>query len=140
LGLWIEILPQTILENLDIIALLIVGFLVERKFVGRMTAFSNAVAVNLLVLRMTDPHWLLRLYADVGAVIGLVCLISYASYIEYAHRNHVDPPNEFPYHLYGRWYDAMWWYNSVIVALFILLSGAINGLVQIVPDLPISLI
>ena len=45
-------LPGWVLSNIDVIALLTVGMIAERHFVGRITTFSNAVAINLLFLRL----------------------------------------------------------------------------------------
>lgn len=139
-GLWIQLLPADILTNLDVIALLIIGMLVERKYTGRMTAFSNSIALNLAMLRLQDLHWILRLYGDIGFVLGLVGLISYVSYLEYAHRWGVDPVDEFPRTLSQRWYDVFWWYNSAIVAIVIVISAQLNQFFQGIPALPISFV
>jgi len=46
----IQYFPEWLLENLGVIALLVTGILVEKHFVGRMTTFTNSVAVNLMFL------------------------------------------------------------------------------------------
>jgi hypothetical protein len=125
---------------LDVIALLIIGVLVERNYTGRMTAFSNSIALNLAMLRLQNLHWILRLYGDIGFMLGLLGLISYVFYIEYAHRYGVDPVDEFPRTLSQRWYDGFWWYNSAIVAIVVLISAQLNQFVQGVPALPIPFI
>ena len=139
-GLWIQLLPTNIVANLGVIALLIIGVLVERNYTGRMTAFSNSIALNLAMLRLQDLHWILRLYGDIGFMLGLLGLISYLSYLEYAHRHGVDPVDEFPHTLSQRWYDAFWWYNSAIVAIVIVISAQLNQIFQGIPALPISFI
>lgn len=74
----IELLPGWVLQSLPAIGLLVVGYVVESHYVSRVTCFTNALAVNVYVLGLTDPTWLLTLYTDVGLVVGIVGMVAYA--------------------------------------------------------------
>ncbi|MGB9760457.1 MAG: hypothetical protein ACPLZG_11565 [Thermoproteota archaeon] len=77
--LWIsKLLPPNLIQKLGPLGLLIVGYLVEKNFVGRISTFSNALAINVHVFYMNNPHWFFIFYANVGLLMGLVALIAYA--------------------------------------------------------------
>ena len=72
-------LMQLFFDNLDIIALLIVGVISERHFISRLTAFSNSVALVLFFIRRNFTPWYIMVYLVVGAFLGLIGLLAYAA-------------------------------------------------------------
>lgn len=74
----IELLPGWVLQSLPAIGLLVVGYVVERHYVSRVTCFTNALALNVYVLGVADPSWLLTLYTDIGLIFGIVGMVAYA--------------------------------------------------------------
>lgn len=55
--------------------LLIVGILIERNFVGRITLFTNTMAINLFFLGMNVPD-ILGWYINIGLIFGIFGLFS----------------------------------------------------------------
>lgn len=94
-----------IFSNLSIISLIIVGVVVEKHYVSRITTFTNSVALLDFFFKMENVHGLLWLYADVGFVMGLIGLFAY-----------IDD-----YSLPSEYYYIAFFYNSIIVALIIIL-------------------
>lgn len=74
----IELLPGWVLQSLSAIGLLIVGYIVERHYVSRVTCFTNALALNVYVLGLSNPSRLLTLYTDLGVIFGVIGLAAYA--------------------------------------------------------------
>lgn len=105
MALWISGLSAPAVEALGPISLLIVGFLVERKFISRMTIFTNTIALNLMVFNLTSPPVYLIWYANIGILLGIVALISYA----------LQTSMSRVFYLIG------WLYCSVVVAALILI-------------------
>jgi len=121
-------LPGFLVANLDVVTLIAIGILVEKNYVGRMTTFSNSVAINLLFLRISNLHWVLDWYATIGFALGVVGAISYAasqSESLYWHRN------EFPYKLPREYYQFSQFYNSVVVAIISVMAESINALLRL---------
>jgi hypothetical protein len=77
----IELLPGWVLQSLPAIGLLVVGYVVERHYVSRVTCFTNALALNVYVLGLSDPSWLLTLYTDIGLIVGIAGMVAYANRI-----------------------------------------------------------
>ena len=102
--------------HLDIIGLLTVGFLVEKHFVGRMATFSNAIALNLLCVRISNLHWLLDWYANAGLLLGIAGAISYAA----SKRGQA-------WKMPGWYYVLNWFYSSLVVAVIAINPGYINS-------------
>jgi hypothetical protein len=65
------------IDNLDVIALLIVGMTSERHFVGRLTVFSNSLALDLFFTRNNFTPWYVILYLVIGTVLGILGLLAY---------------------------------------------------------------
>jgi len=64
-------------DNLDVIALLIVGMASERHFVGRLTVFSNSLALDLFFTRNNFTPWYVILYLIIGTFLGIIGLLAY---------------------------------------------------------------
>lgn len=79
MSLWISSLPVSVVGILGPISLLVVGFLVERRFISRMTIFTNSIALNLMAFGLANPPFYLVSYANIGLLLGVIALISYAA-------------------------------------------------------------
>jgi hypothetical protein len=65
------------IDNLDVIALLIVGMASERHFVGRLTVFSNSLALDLFFTKNNFTPWYIILYLVIGTFLGIIGLLAY---------------------------------------------------------------
>ncbi len=104
-SLWINILPDTLLRLLPALSLFIVGYLVEKQFVGRTSTFCNTLAINLFVISLSNPSDLLVWYSNIGLIMGVVGIAAYAI------------GNSLP----QIYYWLSWAYCSIVVAAIILL-------------------
>ena len=118
----IQLLPNWLVTNLDVVALLVIGILVEKNHIGRMTTFSNSIAVNLLFLRLSSLHWLLDCYAGIGFLLGILGALSYAAWQFSESRDR----EEFPCKLPDLYYKLSWSYSSFLVALIGLALEPLN--------------
>ena len=81
MSLWFSILfPPELIDKLAPISMIIAGILVEKHFVGRITTFLNAIAVNIYAAQKYPlvsqfEVW----YCNIGLLIGVIALFSYAS-------------------------------------------------------------
>lgn len=73
----IENLPPFILLSLTELGLILIGYLVERHYVSRVTVFANALALNVHVLSIPEVGGGLTLFADFALVFGIVMLVYY---------------------------------------------------------------
>lgn len=71
-----EFLPAIIQSNLAVIGLLLVGFFAEKHYVGRLTAFSNGIAVNVYYLDAVGG-FIFSLYAALGFIVAVVGFLFY---------------------------------------------------------------
>ena len=77
--MWLEYFPQFVIENLSVFGLIVVGLLVEKRFVSRPSIFANAIAINVYVNKQAfPPEWLI-LYANIALIAGIVAISAYAS-------------------------------------------------------------
>jgi len=60
-----------------IIAGIVVGKLVERRYVGRMSAFSNGMAIDIALISITSKHWLLIWYGNFCLLMAGIGALSY---------------------------------------------------------------
>jgi len=60
-----------------IIAGIAVGRLVEKRYVPRMSAFSNGMAINIALLVVTGKHWILEWYGNFCFIMALLGALSY---------------------------------------------------------------
>jgi len=102
--LWIAALPVEIMKSLPALALVLVGFAVEKKFVGRTATFANGIAINLQAILVSNPNWQIVWYANIGLVMGVIGLVAYQS---------STPLSKY-------YYYASWAYCSVVAGLFII--------------------
>ncbi len=58
-GFWITVIPSMYAGYLAPFSLILIGYLVEKKFVGRIAMFSNALALNLHVYTLQSTSQLL---------------------------------------------------------------------------------
>lgn len=63
--------------GLPVLALLVVGFAVEKHYVSRVTVFTNTIALNVHFLSLDTSPRLLVWYADVGLLLGLYGFAAY---------------------------------------------------------------
>ncbi len=74
----IDLLPASMVSLLGPISLIIVGLLVEKYYTGRITLFTNAIALVLFFQNVTTiPIWIIW-YINIATVLGVLGLISYA--------------------------------------------------------------
>ena len=77
-SLWItHILPMWLLQKLGALSLVVVGLLVEKHYVGRTTTFANTIAINVHAAYAAASWWLVW-YANIGLIVGIIALLSYA--------------------------------------------------------------
>lgn len=70
-------LIQLFIDNLDVIALLIVGLVSEKHFVSRLATFSNSIALDLFFIKKNFTPWYVSFYLGFGTLLGLIGLIAY---------------------------------------------------------------
>jgi hypothetical protein len=101
-------LGKYFIDNLDVVALLIVGMASERHFVGRLTVFSNSLALDLFFTRNNFTPWYVILYLVVGTILGIIGLLYYLAKEE----------------LSSEYYLFTFVFYSSITAAIIMLAGA----------------
>jgi len=60
-----------------VLALLIVGFAVEKHYVSRVTVFTNTIALNVHFLSLDSAPQVLVWYGDIGLLLGLYGFAAY---------------------------------------------------------------
>ena len=103
--LWVSILPAILVNKLGPISLLVIGYLVEKNFVGRIATFSNSLAINLYVFMLINPSPILIWYANIGIIMGLLAIATYRR----------QSLSQYFYYL-------SWAYCSIVVGVIILLT------------------
>lgn len=73
----IDALARTFGHSLPVLALLIVGFTVEKHYVSRVTVFTNTVALNVHLLGVGEAPQFLVWYGDIGLIFGLYGFSAY---------------------------------------------------------------
>jgi hypothetical protein len=77
--MWLETLPPSVAENIATFDLLLIGFLVEKRYVSRPATFANTLALNAHTYQQPfAPEWLIW-YANIGLLVGGVAILSYAT-------------------------------------------------------------
>lgn len=102
--MWVEAVPYA--QHMDVFALILIGFLVEKQFVGRTSLFANSVAVNVHFYQNPTFEPLLIWYANIGLLVGGIAIISYAT--------EESLPSEF--------YTLAWAYSAIAAGVVILLT------------------
>jgi hypothetical protein len=108
------LLVEWVSNNLDIVALLIVGLVVEVHYVSRISNFTNSIALYLFFSRKEITSNLLRslisAYVFIGLIMGIIGIVSYIS------------KESLPSEYYA---INLILYNSVTVGVVMLLSNMI---------------
>lgn len=102
--MWIEVVPYA--QHIDVFALILIGLLVEKKFVSRTSVFANSVAVNVHFYQNPVFEPLFIWYANIGLLIGGIAILSYAT--------EESLPSEF--------YTLSWAYSAIAAGVVILLT------------------
>ena len=66
----IDLLPKSIAVLLPELSLLLIGYVVEKHYVSRVTCFTNVLALNVHFLTIGKSGLWLGLYADFGLILG----------------------------------------------------------------------
>ena len=66
------ILPPKYYLLIAPIALMVAGFLVEKKFVGRITVFSNSMALVAFFIPLNNVPVLLKLFINFAIILGII--------------------------------------------------------------------
>lgn len=77
--MFIEALIQLFGPKLSVLALLLVGFAVEKHYVSRVTVFTNTIALNVHILSLEQRPSLLVSYGNLGLVFGICGFVAYAT-------------------------------------------------------------
>jgi hypothetical protein len=107
-------LPQNIVGIISPAVLLIVGFLVERNFVGRIATFTNSLAINLAyygkdLASIGGWQTPLIIYLNIGLIMGIISIISYNQGIS----------------LGSIFYSLSWVYSSIVAGAVVLLATTV---------------
>jgi len=73
----IDVLVSIFGQNLPAFALLLVGLAVEKHYVGRVTVFTNTIAVSLHIATLPETPTLMAVYGNFGLLLGLYGLTAY---------------------------------------------------------------
>jgi hypothetical protein len=73
----IDVLIRAFGPGLPVLALLLIGFAVEKHYVSRVTVFSNTIALNVHFLSLSEAPQLLVWYGDLGILLGLYGFAAY---------------------------------------------------------------
>jgi len=73
-----QFLPKELILLLGPISLIVIGFLVEKYYTGRITLFANAMALISFFWSIQNVPFLVILYINIATILGIVGLISYA--------------------------------------------------------------
>lgn len=112
MNIWlVQYVPENLLLLLGPISLMVIGYLVEKYYTGRITLFANAVALVTYFYRFQNLPFLVVLYINIATILGVVGLISYA----------------IKYPLFEAYYHIGKYFSSAITGI-VLLWGATTGL------------
>ena len=110
MGLWIlNLISNESLLTITPWILLIVGFLVEKHFVGRVTTFTNTLAINIHFSSISNLASFWIFYANIGLLFGIVAIISYSVSVA-GYR--LGLPNWY--------YQSNWAFCSIIIGILLL--------------------
>lgn len=73
----IDLLPRSIAVLLPELSLLLIGYVVEKHYVSRITCFTNVLALNVHFLTIGESGFWLGLYADFGLLLGIWGFLHY---------------------------------------------------------------
>jgi hypothetical protein len=101
-------LGKYFIDNLDVIALLIVGIASEKHFVGRLTVFSNSIALDLFFFKNNFTPWYVLFYLGIGTFLGIIGLLAYLA----------DEKLSDEYYIF-----TFFFYSSITVSVIILIGA-----------------
>ena len=102
--MWVEALPYV--EHLDVFALIVIGVLVEKRFVSRTSVFANTVAVNVHFYQNPPFEWYFIWYANIGLFFGAIAIGAYATETS----------------LSSEFYRLAWGYSALVTGFVILFT------------------
>lgn len=106
MNLFIEsVIPVEMIKLVAPFVWIIIGHVVEKRFVGRISCFANTLALNLFFYGQEIGRFL-SLYVNIGFFVGIFCFLAYAAKLK---------QNKY-------FYMALWGYSSVIVGLIMLIN------------------
>jgi len=73
----VENLPSGLLYAVPQLGLILIGIMVEKHYVSRVTCFTNSLALYVHVGSLANPGFWLGTYADLGLVLGLIGIVAY---------------------------------------------------------------
>ncbi len=77
--IWIaQFLPKALILALPAITLIVVGLIVEKNYVGRISLLTNAVALSTFFAFIENLNFWIILYINILTVFGIIALISRA--------------------------------------------------------------
>jgi len=104
-------IPPEIISLIGPFVLILIGYLVEKNFVGRVATFTNSIAINLAfygkdLSKLGQLQWLLIIYLDLGLIMGVIAILAY-------HQSRS---------LMRYFYQLSWLYSSLVAGFIVLLS------------------
>ncbi len=106
--MWIELLPSVVIDNLEVIALITLGLLVEKKYISRPAIWANVAAINVHLFEYPNVEGWLVWYANIGIIVAGLALFTYG----------------FDESLPSWYYKLAWAYSSIPVAVLVYLTWA----------------
>lgn len=74
-----QIFPVQFMEVLPALTLILIGLIVEKRYVGRIAIFANAIALSTFFYKIPSlPLWTIW-YINILTIFGIIALISYAT-------------------------------------------------------------
>jgi len=73
----VDLLPRSVAVLLPELSLILIGYVVEKHFVSRVTCFTNVMALNVHFLTIGASGLWLGLYADFGLLLGAYGFLAY---------------------------------------------------------------
>lgn len=122
-----RLLPESIAVLIPALSLVLIGHVVERHYVGRITCFSNVMALNVHYLTIGEAGLLLRIHANLGLFLGVYGLWAYVQRKS----------------LSTGYYDIVHLFYSSLVVGTILLYPQINWIFSLVladPGIPMTIL
>ncbi|NYT01056.1 MAG: hypothetical protein GKB99_04965 [Methanocellales archaeon] len=101
-----KMLPTTVIHLIAPCALILIGWIVERKLVGRVATFSNVMAANLYFYYLPSIHPLLAIYLTIGFIFSIIEFL----------------PSELKGSLSRPYSIVRYAYSSIIIVALIVLS------------------
>ncbi|MFT4309096.1 MAG: hypothetical protein ACMXYL_01255 [Candidatus Woesearchaeota archaeon] len=110
MNIWLlDLLPYSFFHLLAPLSLILIGYLVEKHYTGRVTMFANAIALVTFfgIYEIVPP--IIILYTNIVTLLGVVGIISYT----------------FKFKLFESYYTAGKIASSIITGL-VIIWGASN--------------